>query len=95
MASFLSRLFGGAKDDAGGAAAGEPETYKGFTIVPAPMPNGGQFNTAGTITKEIDGEIKEHRFIRADTHAGREEAERHSITKAKQIIDEQGDRLFG
>jgi hypothetical protein len=95
MASFLSRLFGGAKDDAGEAAPAEPETYKGFTIVPAPMPNGGQFNTAGTITKEIDGEMKEHKFIRADTHAGRDEAVRHSLTKARQIIDEQGDRLFG
>ncbi len=95
MASFLSRLFGGSKGDAGEGAPGEAENYKGYTIVPSPRLNGRQYNTAGTISREIDGEVKKHQFIRADTHAGREEAIRHSITKAKQIIDEQGDRLFG
>ena len=99
MASILSGLFGRltgggrAGDDAG--VAGDAEEYNGFTITPVPRPSGGQYNTAGLITREIDGEVKTHQFIRADTHAGREEAIRHSLTKAKQIIDEQGDRLFG
>ncbi|HMB47212.1 MAG TPA: HlyU family transcriptional regulator [Afifellaceae bacterium] len=103
MASFLSSLFGkltgaGAAnggDNDGAGVAGEAEDYKGFTITPVPRPSGGQYNTAGQITREIDGEVKKHQFIRADTHAGREEAIRHSLSKAKQIIDEQGDRLFG
>ena len=99
MASILSGLFGrltgGGKSDDGAGVAGDAEDYKGFTITPVPRPSGGQYNTAGLITREIDGEVKTHQFIRADTHAGREEAIRHSLTKAKQIIDEQGDRLFG
>ena len=104
MASFLSGLFGkliggsaGANDggNAANANGGEAEVYQGYTIIPSPRPNGGQYNTAGLITREIDGEVKKHQFIRADTHAGREEAIRHSLTKARQIIDEQGDRLFG
>jgi hypothetical protein len=104
MASFLSGLIGkltggsaGAKDSGSAANAndGEVEDYKGYTIIPSPRPNGGQYNTAGLITREIEGEVKKHQFIRADTHGSRDEAIRHSVTKAKQIIDEQGDRLFG
>jgi hypothetical protein len=38
--------------------------------------------------------VKEHRFIRADTYSGREDAIAFTITKAKQIIDHQGDRMF-
>lgn len=97
MASFLSslmrKLTGGGGN--GAVPAGEAETYKGFTIVPAPRASGGQFNIAGTISKQIGDELKEHQFIRADTHGSREEAARHSISKAKQIIDEQADGLFG
>jgi hypothetical protein len=103
MASILSgligKLTGGAPGNGGAAssngASGESEEYKGYTIIPSPRPNDGQYNTAGLITREIDGEVKKHQFIRADVHPGREEAIRHSLTKAKQIIDEQGDRLFG
>jgi hypothetical protein len=38
--------------------------------------------------------VKEHRFIRVDTHASKDDAIAFSITKAQQIIDEQGDRIF-
>jgi hypothetical protein len=38
--------------------------------------------------------MKEHRFIRADTHHSREDAITFAISKAKQIIDLQGDRIF-
>ena len=40
------------------------------------------------------GEVKEHRFIRAELHPTREAAIAFSIAKARQIIDEQGERLF-
>ena len=43
--------------------------------------------------KEVGGEVKEHRFVRAETHSSREEAIAFSIAKAKQIVDEQGDRI--
>ena len=56
---------------------------------------GGQYQTCGVIEKEVRGELKEHRFIRAETHSSREEAVAFSIAKAQQLIDEQGERLFG
>jgi hypothetical protein len=40
-------------------------------------------------------ERNEHRFVRAETHATLDEAVAFSLAKARQIIDEQGDRLFG
>ena len=96
MASFLSRLFGGQQSAGSGKSAGsfEPEDYKGYTIRPAPQSSGGQFNTAGVIARTVGDEVKEHHFIRADTHSSADEAAKHALTKAKQIIDEQGDRIF-
>jgi hypothetical protein len=38
--------------------------------------------------------VKEHHFIRAETHGTKDAADAFSILKAKQIIDEQGDRLL-
>lgn len=87
--SILSRLFGGASP-----SAPEPEAYKGFDIFPEPQSGEGGFRIAGRIEKEIDGEVKSHAFLRADTMQSKEECERFTILKAKQIIDEQGDRLF-
>jgi len=93
--SFLKSLFGWGKP----AAETEPApaasiAHKGFTITAAPFRNEGQFQTAGTVTREIDGEMKEHRFIRADRHASMEDAVQFSLAKGRQIIDEQGDRIF-
>jgi hypothetical protein len=39
--------------------------------------------------------VKKHEFVRADRYASREDAVAFTITKAKQIIDLQGDRMFG
>ena len=91
--SFLKKLFGG-----GGGAKGpsfDADTYQGFTIQPAPMAEGGQFRLAATVSKEIAGSVKEHRLIRADLFASAEEAASASLRKARQVIDEQGERLFG
>jgi hypothetical protein len=38
--------------------------------------------------------MKEHRFVRAETHASKDDAATFAIAKGKQIIDEQGDRIF-
>jgi hypothetical protein len=89
----LKSLFGGSGEDTGGAAA-EAVEYEGFRIQPAPERKDGGWNTAGIITKTIDGELKEHRFIRVDTHSSRDDAISFSVTKAQQIINEQGDDLF-
>ncbi len=87
----LKSLFGGGE---GEEAVADKVDYNGFSIQPAPERRDGGWNTAGLITKTVDGEEKEHRFIRVDTHSNRDDAVSFSITKAQQIIDEQGDRLF-
>ena len=93
MAGFLSRLFGGSGGEAA-AEASAPEDYKGYSIVAAPKRDGSQWLTAGSISKEIDGETKTHEFIRADRHGDKDSAATFSLTKARQIIDEQGDTVF-
>jgi hypothetical protein len=82
---------------AGGAATGPPvETveYKGYRIRPAPYLSGSQYQTAGSIEKDTAEGVKEHRFIRADTYASRDDAIAFTIAKAKQLIDLQGERMF-
>ncbi len=96
FARLIKRLSGAARagDDVGGGKHGRPQEYNGFVIQAAPIQDGSQWLTAGVISKKIGEEQKEHQFIRADTHASREDAEAFSLTKARLIIDEQGDRLF-
>jgi hypothetical protein len=88
---LFARLFGGVAVD----PEEDPVEYNGYRIRPTPFPRLGQYQTAGIIEKEIGGEVKEHRFVRAETHSSHQEAIAFSIAKAKQIIDEQGDRIFG
>ena len=63
-------------------------------ICAAPYKNNGQYQTAGSIAREIDGVRKEHRFIRADAYASYEDAVNFTENKARQIIDLQGDKIF-
>ena len=85
--SWLSKIFGG-------GAAGEPaapaETYKDFSITPQPMKEGQGWRIGALIEK--DGQS--HRLIRADVINDLDTARSASVSKAKQMIDEQGVRLF-
>lgn len=72
----------------------DPIEHQGYTITPELENSGGRYYTRGKISKEINGEIKEVTFIRADAHTSPDQAEEHSIIKAKQIIGEQGDNMF-
>lgn len=94
FARIIAKLFG--MGGSGGESGKLPEStsYEGFLIYPMPKKEGGQWLTAGLITKEIDGELKEHNFIRADKHSSREDASNFAITKARQIIDQQKDNVF-
>jgi hypothetical protein len=89
--SLLSRLFGG------GAARPEtpPETHKGFSIRPTPIREGGRYRVSARIEKEVGGVPKTHTLIRADVMDSEDEAATVSVAKARQMIDEQGERLFG
>ncbi|SDU28975.1 HlyU family transcriptional regulator [Stappia sp. ES.058] len=95
----FGKIFGGLFGGGGkGASSVEfpPVDYKGFTIVPAPTQRNGQWQVGGTISKpDAEGEMREHVFIRADQVPGRDEAAEFSLRKARQIIDEQGERIFG
>jgi len=95
--SFLKSLFGLGGGKAGGdgpAAAAKEAEHKGFIIRATPYKEGSQFQTAGTICKEIDGEMKEYKFVRADRFSTLDEAADLSLSKGRQIVDEQGDRMF-
>lgn len=87
--SILSRLFGG-----GAKPEKEPDIYKDFRIFPEPQSGPGGYKVAARIEKDIDGVLKTHQLLRADSVQSLEEAEAFSIRKAKQLIDEQGDKLF-
>lgn len=90
--SLLSRLFGGGGPPKPRHAT---ETYKDFTITPDPMRDGTRFRIRAHVTKEVGGEAKSHTLIRADTLESEDAAVAASVGKARQLIDEQGDRLFG
>jgi len=89
--SLLSRLFGGrsAPDP-----ETEPEIYKDFRIFAEPEKAGGSFRVAARIEKEIDGELRSHHMIRADTCDAEETAQEMSTRKAKMLIDQQGEKIF-
>ena len=83
----LASLFGGARDTAA-PKLGTSIEYKGFTIRAEPYKEEGQYQTAGVIVQEIEGVMKEHRFIRADRYASHDDAVAFTLAKGRQIIDE-------
>lgn len=88
--SLFSKLFGG-----GEKSEPQPVSYKGFDIFPDLIAEGGKFRLSARIEKIIDGDRKTHAVIRADVFESRDQAESFSIIKAKQVIDEQGEHIFG
>ena len=96
--SFWKNLFGGGS---GGSASKtiEPavvaeEAYKGFTVKSLIMPVGSEYQLAGLIEKEIDGELKSYKFVRADRFSSKEDVVSFALAKGRQIIDEQGDGIY-
>lgn len=92
--SILKKLFGGGGDSASSDTKGEVEDYQGYKITAQPLSEGGSYRVGALIEKDINGETKQHMLIRADTVQGLEAAQEASVRKAKQVIDEQGDRIF-
>jgi hypothetical protein len=94
--SFFSSLFrrGAAADSGAAAKAAAPVEYKGYVICAAPYKNNGQYQTAGSIAREIDGVRQEHSFVRADSYASYDDAVTFTENKARQIVDLQGDKIF-
>jgi hypothetical protein len=89
--SILKKLFGSASKN---VEPEEPIEHEGYQITPSPIAEGGQFRLSADISREIDGETKIHRMIRADIFPNRDDAIAASIRKARQMIKEQGDQIF-
>ena len=93
--SFWKSLFGGAKSATDAPAGpGRSDEHEGYRIEAAPFRDGDQYIVAGTISKVIDGERREHKFVRADRCPGIDDAAEMTVRKAKQIIEQSGDRMF-
>jgi hypothetical protein len=93
--SFLKKLFGGGSSESPAASGPKKQLdYNGYVIKATPYREQGQWQTCGTVAKTIDGETKEHRFIRADRFSDEDAAADHAIMKGQQIVDQVGDRMF-
>ncbi|MFK7745982.1 MAG: HlyU family transcriptional regulator [Roseobacter sp.] len=90
--SFLKKLFGGGAASKSDAPV---EEYEGFRITATPISEGNTYRISALIEKEMGSETRSHTLLRADTVQGLDEAQAASIRKAKQVIDEQGNRIFG
>ncbi len=93
LLSGLKNLFAGGGSGAQGAArpgSSQKHEHKGFEIETQPTKIDGGFRVSGVIRK--DGQ--EHQFIRADLAYSEADAHELTLFKAKQTIDQMGDRLF-
>lgn len=91
--SILSKLFG--KSSGSKAPAAASEDYEGYRITPQPIKEGNSYRVAARIEKGEGEALKVHNLIRADTVPTLEGAVTLSANKAKQMIDQMGDKLFG
>ena len=92
--SFFKKLFGGNSTSQTESAPAATSEYKGFTVHATPYQEQGQWQMCGTIEKTVDGELKSHRFIRADKFGSRVQAAEFTVSKAQQIIDQMGENIF-
>jgi hypothetical protein len=90
---FFSKLFG-SKEKTEQAAVVEPVEYKGFNIYQEALAESGQYRVAGRIEKEIEGEVKSHRFIRSDVVSNKNDADELMLKKSQMFIDQMGDNIF-
>jgi hypothetical protein len=91
--SFLKRLFGLSTPSGPSSPQGPKQEYSGYEIEATPTKVGHEFQICGII-RELEGEKREHHFIRADKITSRDEAIEFIFRKGKQIIDETGPKMF-
>ncbi len=92
---FVKRLFSSGKEGTKAEAKVVSSAhYNEFEIRAAPVKDSNGWRVTGTVVKEIDGTLKEHHFVRADACPDVESAAALTLRKARQLIDEQGDRIF-
>jgi hypothetical protein len=98
VASFFKTLFSRFSGGGGSGPIEEPRAeaveYKGYRIRPTPFAAKGGYQTSGVIEKDFAEGAKASPFIRAETHPSRDDAAAFAVAKGRQIVDEQGDRVF-
>ena len=92
--SFLKRIFGGGSAAEPARRVAAEDTYEGHRIEATPMKEGAQWRLCAQLSKEVGGEARTHQLIRADLFQSENDAATAAIAKARQVIDEQGDRLY-
>lgn len=91
---ILQRLFGSGGEDRGEPELAGSERYEGFELQARPRHEGRVWRVAGRICRPDDPDGPRHDFIRVDTMTSHEEAVQLSLTKARQLVDERGERLL-
>ncbi len=92
--SFFKKLFGGGNSEPAGDKVLGEESYKGFAIKAIEMKAGSELQLAGIIEKDIGGELKTYRYIRADRMSSLDDLIPLALSKGRQIIDEQGEGIY-
>lgn len=92
MLNWLKSLFSSAPKSTTVSVQSEEE-YNGFVIKIAPMPVGGQFRISAHISR-VGTEEPIHHLIRADLLPDMDTAVEHTRLKARQAVDQLGDRMF-
>ena len=85
FSKFLNRLFSSKSKPSFTPSGHSSISYKEYSVRADPELQGNQWITAGIISKEL---------VRGDFHASRESANEFSISKACQIIDLEGEKIF-
>ena len=92
--SLLKRLFGLGSAPAAEAKAAPVLEIGGHLVTATPYLDGGQWQLCGVISKEIDGVVKEHRFVRADRFTDRDTAIDMVFLKGRLLVEQMGDKLY-
>ena len=92
MIRFFKKLFRGGPPSL--AKEEQAVEHGGFSISPCPRKVGGGWSTEAVIRKQVGDETKQHAFIRADASTSKEAAISLIISKAKTLIDQQGDKIL-
>jgi len=91
--SGLKSLLSGNADNASAKASAniQQHHYQGFDIETQPTKANGGYRVNGVIRKAD----QEHRFVRADLASSLTDAHDLTLFKARQAIDQMGERIFG
>lgn len=94
MLKSLWQQLRGRRGQSARAAVAARETYHGFTVLAMPRAEGATWRIAGEIHREGADGPHVYTFVRVDTASDHDAAVQLSLRKARQLVDENGDRLF-